>query len=173
MQRLPGHHRAHGRSGEPGHHDGQVEGTPPQPHTPTAQSRALPGQQPCRSHRDAPVHRSRRCSMRLMGSRATLERRTVSTRSNFPPPSTWCAVPLPCLRLPEMRCWVYARASCLVSRQLGCVVCQSHRRRPAYRLAFTNPGSSTVWGGSRAGSRVVASPGTARPRVLAGRSPPY
>ena len=55
--------------------------------------------------------------------------------------------PPACLRLPEMRCWVYARASCLVSRQLGCVVCQSHRRRPAYRLAFTNPGSSTVRGG--------------------------
>ena len=91
MQRLPGHHRAHGRAGEPGHHDGQVEGTPPQPHPPAAQSRTLPGLRPCCSHRDAPVHRSRRCSMRLMGSRATLERRTASTRSAFPPPLTWCA----------------------------------------------------------------------------------
>ena len=32
VQRVPGHHGAPGRSGEPGHHDGQVEGTPSQPH---------------------------------------------------------------------------------------------------------------------------------------------
>ena len=51
----------------------------------------LPGLRRSCSHRAALVHRSRRCSMRLMGSRATLERRTASTRSACPTPSTWCA----------------------------------------------------------------------------------
>ena len=91
VQRVPGHHGAHGRSGEPGHHDGQVEGTPPQPHPARSCAALWPGLRPSCSHRAALVHRSRRCSMRLRGSRATLERRTASTRFACPTPSTWCA----------------------------------------------------------------------------------
>ena len=58
----------------------------------------LPGLRPSCSHRAALVHRSRRCSMRLMGSRATLERRTASIRSACPTPSTWCASAPPAQR---------------------------------------------------------------------------
>ena len=75
----------------------------------------LPGLRPSCSHRAALVHRSRRCSMRLMGSRATLERRTASTRSACPTPSTWCAAPH-LLSLPEMRCWGCLQCLCPVTR---------------------------------------------------------
>ena len=51
----------------------------------------LPGLRRSCSHRAALVDRSRRCSMRLRGSRATLERRTASIRSACPTLSTWCA----------------------------------------------------------------------------------
>ena len=152
MQRLPGHHRAHGRSGEPGHHDGQVEGTPPQPHPPAAQSRTLPGLRPCCSHRDAPVHRSRRCSMRLMGSRATLERRTASTRSAFPPPLTWCAVP-PCPASGYQGC----DAGCM---HVHCALCRGSwvvssisptGDGPPIGVPSPTPEADRVWGGGRGG----------------------
>ena len=122
----------------------------------------LPGLRRSCSHRAALVHRSRRCSMRLMGSRATLERRTASTRSACPTPSTWCAGAPP-TQLTRYAMLGVSAVLVPCDAVLGCAACQTHPRRSVYRRAFTNPGSSAaVRGGGwvgRLGRACAASTG--------------
>ena len=130
MRRLPGNDRAHGRAGEPGHYDGQVEGTPPQPNMPNmlAQQHAA---RPATLLLTQSTHldRSRRCSMLLMGSRATSERRTASTRFVFPMPSTWCVAPPAFSGSPEMRAAGCMRANCRHSSRVAQSVSPSEKDR--------------------------------------------
>ena len=112
----------------------------------------LPGLRPSCSHRAALVHRSRRCSMRLMGSRATLERRTASIRSACPTPSTWCASAPPAQ---------LARDAILGVSAVHCALCRGRRdcARDA-RVVCSSPAvverNRVTCRGVRAGARVGA-----------------
>ena len=131
----------------------------------------LPGLRPSCSHRAALVHRSRRCSMRLRGSRATLERRTASTRSACPTPSTWCAAPH-LLSLPEMRCW--GCLQCIVPCVAVAGLCRLSDPSDAVGLSACiagNPAVPRCKGGGGVGRSGAVAPARP-PRAVTGRSLP-